>query len=92
MEAKATSLSYKFIEHRQKSKTKFASAQYKRTLTFNHLSDLLLVQVVSFGIDEGSQEVLESVEYLCSGSDHRHPLAHRVTLHVLQVLYTLYHL
>ena len=73
---------------------KFASAlaQYKRTLTFNHLSDLLLVQVVSFGIDEGSQEVLESVEYFGSRSDHRYPLADRVTLHVLQVLYTLYHL
>ena len=85
MEAKATSLSYKFIEHRQKSKTKFASAlaQYKRTLTFNNLSDLLLVQVVSFRINEGSQEVLESVEYLGSRSDHRYPLSHRVTLHVL---------
>jgi len=51
--------------------------------TFNHLSDLLFVQVVSLGVDESAQKVFEPVEYFTPRSKKWHPLTHWMTLGVL---------
>ena len=61
-------------------------------LTFDQLSYLLLVQVVTVLVDESAQEVLEAVVDLGARRLERHPLLDRVTLHVLQVLDTFDHL
>ena len=57
--------------------------------TFTHLPDLLLVHVHPLIIDVGSEEILEAVLDLCSRCCHGDPLTHRVSLHLLQVLYDL---
>ena len=60
--------------------------------TFDHLSDLLLVQVVAFGVEESPEEVLEAVVDFCAWGQHRDPLTDGMSLHVLEVLDTLNHL
>ena len=61
-------------------------------LTFDQLSYLLFVQVVTMLVDKSPQEVLEAVVDLGARRLERHPLLDRVTLHVLQVLDTFDHL
>jgi len=58
--------------------------------TFNHLPNLFLVHIVTFGIHKSAKEVLEAVEDFSVGREQRYPVTHRMTLCVLQVINALY--
>ena len=68
------------------------SRRFRKECTFAHVADPLLKDVVSVLVDVSAQEVLEAVVDLQAWRCHGNPLTHRVTLHVLQVLYALDHL
>jgi len=47
-----------------------------RTETFDHLTDLLLVDVVAIHVNKCAQEILEAIEDFGAWSQHADPFTH----------------